>query len=298
MATSRKVSMLFWADTKVVDDFTPEDKYFYLYLFTNPHTNSTGCYELSMRQMVAELGYSQDSIEKLIERFKTMHKVIDYCKETKEILVINWHKYNWSKSPKFTKGLEKEVEDIKCEHFKKYILATFDAFLNDTLCIPYVYCMDTVSIQYGYSMDTVSDKEKEKEKNQKKKNKENTPILNSNINNIYINNTVKNKDYIYKQKVIDNINKYNISDYLKEYIYNWINYKIERNNFRYKDIGLNTLIKTISENAEKHGDDAVAKVIQESISSGYQGIIFDKIKSKTARARDGDKDILQEWRDA
>ena len=32
MARYRNVSTSFWEDNKVVDDFTPEDKYIYLYL--------------------------------------------------------------------------------------------------------------------------------------------------------------------------------------------------------------------------------------------------------------------------
>ena len=38
MAIYRNVQLSFWTDNKVEDDFTPEDKYFYLYLLTNPQT--------------------------------------------------------------------------------------------------------------------------------------------------------------------------------------------------------------------------------------------------------------------
>ena len=31
MAIYRNVSLSFWEDIKIVDDFTPEDRYFYLY---------------------------------------------------------------------------------------------------------------------------------------------------------------------------------------------------------------------------------------------------------------------------
>ena len=34
MAIYRNVQTSFWTDPKVADDFTPEDKFFYLYLFT------------------------------------------------------------------------------------------------------------------------------------------------------------------------------------------------------------------------------------------------------------------------
>ena len=100
MATYRNIQLSFWTDAKVADEFTPEDKYFYLYLLTNPHTNICGCYELSIRQMSIETGYSQETITRLLERFALVHDVIRYSKANKELLVINWHKYNWTKSDK------------------------------------------------------------------------------------------------------------------------------------------------------------------------------------------------------
>ena len=99
MAIYRSVNMSFWTDTKVVDTFTPEDKYFMLYCLTNSHTNILGCYEISVKQMANETGYSQDSVNNLLERFSKVHKIIEYDFKTKEILIRNWYKYNWSKSP-------------------------------------------------------------------------------------------------------------------------------------------------------------------------------------------------------
>ena len=141
MAFYRTVSMSFWTDSKVVDDFTPEDKYFYLYLFTNPHTNLCGCYEISIKQAVNETGYNRDTIESLINRFETFHKVIVYSRETKEILLLNWHKYNWTKSEKYNKALESEISKVKEERFREYLLGVLR--VEDTVSIPYRYPMDT-----------------------------------------------------------------------------------------------------------------------------------------------------------
>ena len=49
MAKGRLISTNFWMDGKVEDDFTPEDKYAYLWCLTNPHTNLCGCYEVSIK---------------------------------------------------------------------------------------------------------------------------------------------------------------------------------------------------------------------------------------------------------
>ena len=96
MALYRTVNLSFWTDPKVDDDFTPEDKYFYLYLLTNPHTNLVGCYEVSMKQMCRETGYNEDTVLRLLGRMSEQHDVIRFSQETKEVLILNWHKYNWT----------------------------------------------------------------------------------------------------------------------------------------------------------------------------------------------------------
>lgn len=148
MAMYRNVMMGFWTDRKVADEFTPEDRYFYLYLFTNPHTNLCGCYEISMKQTIAETGYSRESIENLIKRFETVHDVIRYSSETGEVLVLNWHKYNWTTSDKFRKPLLEQIQSVKCQEFKKYLMSVFESKKN-TVSIPYSYGSDTT--------DTVTD---------------------------------------------------------------------------------------------------------------------------------------------
>lgn len=135
MSGYRNISVSFWTDSKVDDDFTPEDKYFYLYLLTNPHTNLCGCYEISLKQMERETGYNTDTVNRLIRRMQETHGVIRYCSETKEVLILNWYKYNWAKSPKVRTAVISVASHLKHEPFKKYII-------------------DMVSIRYRYDMDT------------------------------------------------------------------------------------------------------------------------------------------------
>lgn len=148
MAIYRTVSMSFWTDNKVADDFTPEDRYFYLYLFTNPHTNLCGCYEISIKQISNETGYSKDSVENLINRFENVHKVLKFSKEHKEVLLINWNKYNWTSSDKFKKPLSKEITNIKCSEFKEFLEQVYvERYGIDTSCIDTsVTVTDTVYI--------------------------------------------------------------------------------------------------------------------------------------------------------
>lgn len=126
MAIYRSVQMTFWTDAKVVDNFTPEDRYFYLYLLTNPHTNLCGCYEISFKQISDETGYTKEVVERLLERMENVHNVIRYSRITKELLMINWGKFNWTKSNDFQKCLKKEIASVKCQEFQDYLFDLAD----------------------------------------------------------------------------------------------------------------------------------------------------------------------------
>jgi hypothetical protein len=140
MALSRNIQLSFWTDAKVIDDFTPEDRYFFLYLMTNPHTNLCGCYEISKKQMSDETGYTKEVIEKLINRMANMHQVVKYSNDTKEMIILNWSKYNWTESSKLRIALEREIEMVKDAEFKRYLSELLNG--NDTVSIPYAYTMD------------------------------------------------------------------------------------------------------------------------------------------------------------
>lgn len=159
MAIYRNVHLKFWTDNKVTDDFTPEDKYFYLYLLTNPHTNLCGCWEYSLKQMSDETGYNKDTIERLIHRFESVHNVIKYSKDTKEILLLNWSKYNWTKSPKLEAAVKSEISKIKSKQFIEILEA--ELYGSNTVSDEDIYpsnTTDTDSIT-----DTISESEKKKE---------------------------------------------------------------------------------------------------------------------------------------
>ena len=141
MAIYRSIQMTFWTDSKVVDNFTPEDRYFYLYLLTNPHTNLCGCYEISNKQMSDETGYTKEVIERLVDRMEKIHDVIRFSKDTKEVLILNWSKFNWTSSEKFRKPLEKEIGSVKNPDFKRFLEDMFNG--ADTVSIPYPYGSDT-----------------------------------------------------------------------------------------------------------------------------------------------------------
>ena len=153
MAIFRSINMTFWTDTKVVDNYTPEDRYFMMYALTNPYTNIIGCYEISIKQIANDLGYKEDIINNLISRFKNIHKNIDYDYETKELLVLNWCKYNWSASPKLDSSLYNSIEKVKSNLFHDKLAKIYN---NRETVIEKVKENDMVSIPYRYGIDTTN----------------------------------------------------------------------------------------------------------------------------------------------
>ena len=131
----------------MTDDFTPEDRYFYLYLLTNPHTNLCGCYEISIKQMANEMGYDAKKVGKLIERFSFTHNLIRYSQSGRELLIFHWSKYNWTSSEKFRKPLLQEIQNVKTDDFREYLLKLFDGENVK-------YGIDTVSGKEEYGINT------------------------------------------------------------------------------------------------------------------------------------------------
>lgn len=80
-----------------------------------------------------------------------------------------------------------------------------------------------------------------------------------------------------KQMIERVLKEYNLSDYILESINDWIEYKKERR-FIYKEKGFKSLLKQITDNVRKYGEEAVRNVILDSMANGYQGIIFDKLR--------------------
>ena len=166
MGTFYTVDAEFWTDPDVVDNLTPEDKYFYLYLLTNPHGNCSGCFQISMKQIADELGYSRETVERLIERFVSIHKMIDYDAENKEILIHKWGKRHWTKSDKYISAVKKKIDAIKTKRFREYLSILQDAFVNsdDMVWIGYQYPNDSLICPISYNPLPITDNDIDNEK--------------------------------------------------------------------------------------------------------------------------------------
>lgn len=70
---------------------------------------------------------------------------------------------------------------------------------------------------------------------------------------------------------------YILSEELQGKMAEWLTYKMERKE-SYKETGLKSLLRQVEKHAMQYGDYAVCELIDKCMSSGWKGIIFDKLK--------------------
>jgi hypothetical protein len=109
MALFRKVHTSFW-DDPFVEKLTPDEKFFYLFIMTNPRSTECGVYELTKKKMKDWTGYNYETIDTLLKRFIS-HKKLIYNEPTSEIAIIN--------KPNYINQLGKPVRDCLISELKK-----------------------------------------------------------------------------------------------------------------------------------------------------------------------------------
>lgn len=135
MGIKRIVDTSFWTDGKV-DDFSPEDKYFMLYLLTNPFTKQLGIYEISIKQAAFQMGYSVDAFNVLLDRFENKYKIIRFSRETNEIAIINFLRHSVMKGGKPVEDcIKKEMTLVKNKELIDFVFSRLHGRegLNETV---------------------------------------------------------------------------------------------------------------------------------------------------------------------
>jgi hypothetical protein len=117
----RMIDTDMWLDSQIVDDFTKDDIHLWLYILTSPRTTICGVLKNSKTIMSIESKMRKEELEDSLYNLEYKHKVIKYNEENDEILILKWHKHNWTKSSTLIKCLKEQVEKIKTEEFKAYV---------------------------------------------------------------------------------------------------------------------------------------------------------------------------------
>ncbi|WP_223820954.1 DnaD domain protein [Bacillus sp. S3] len=206
MAKYRMVRTDFWKNPVILEEMTPEDKYFYVYLLTNPQTTQIGIYKITKKQMAFDLGYSIESVHSLMERFSLHHKLIRYNPETRELAIKNWGKENLQKGGKPVMDCIfselKEVEDHSLIQYvsesivKEEIRSLYQSFCEqEGLCcgndvrdqeVNHTYQTECEETDDTFlSRDTIrGQKEKQKEKEKQKQQQKALPSNRERLPNI------------------------------------------------------------------------------------------------------------------
>jgi hypothetical protein len=133
MSKQRYINTKFWSDTYVVE-LNPLDRYLFLYLLTNEHTNIAGIYELPLIRMAQESGIDKEMLPKMLKRLSDKVKHIDGW-----VIIKNFQKHQQD-SEKIKIGIENKMNEIPTkitDFYKKWLEE------NNMVFIPY----DRVSIE-------------------------------------------------------------------------------------------------------------------------------------------------------
>ena len=124
MAKYRYINTKFWSDNFIVN-LDPLDRYIFLYLLTNEHTNISGIYELPLKVMAAETGLEPEMLKVILSR---LEQKIDYYEGW--VILKNFLKHQNTKSATTLKGI---VENLKVlpQNLMGHIRGM------DTPCIPH-----------------------------------------------------------------------------------------------------------------------------------------------------------------
>ena len=109
--TFTTISRGFWQDGDVMS-WTPELKFFFIYLCTNPRATWIGIYEAPLKLMEVETGYNWETVLKLIKELERQGKIV-YSETTREIAVCNWLKYHKPDNGNVIKAMRSTKDKVK-----------------------------------------------------------------------------------------------------------------------------------------------------------------------------------------
>jgi len=146
----RKIVTEFWTDS-TVEELSSDAKLVLLYLLTAPMGTIHGCYEVTVRRISKDTDLSNDAVASALGEICDTN-IAEYSHETNEVMLLNWQRYNWTKSKSLIKPICEGVETVKDTGFKAQLKRVFEDWFE----IPYEYGLDTVSTPCKDNPDTHS----------------------------------------------------------------------------------------------------------------------------------------------
>jgi hypothetical protein len=107
MGKNQIINTKFWDDSYIIE-LDPIEKLLFLYFLTNPLTNLSGIYEISLKRTAFDTGIDRDMIKKILERFsqdEKMHYIDGW------IIIVHFLRYQ-TLNPNILKGIKKAFMEL------------------------------------------------------------------------------------------------------------------------------------------------------------------------------------------
>lgn len=125
MAKQRIINTKFWSDAYIIE-LDIIERYLYLYLLTNEHTNISGVYEIPLRRMSQETGIEMEMLDKILQRFERDKKVY-YFKSW--VMIKNFSKHQSNKSQTVQAAIRLNLFQLP-ENIRNHFCETDQDFKN------------------------------------------------------------------------------------------------------------------------------------------------------------------------
>jgi len=122
MAKQRYINTKFWSDGYIVK-LDIIERYLFLYLLTNEHTNIAGIYEVPLEVIARETGIDKEMIEKMLTRYAGKIYYVDGWVYVK----------NFAKHQAINESVKKGIEAAKKDIPSKVLQKITDLSKEDTL---------------------------------------------------------------------------------------------------------------------------------------------------------------------
>ena len=118
-------------------ELDPSERYLYMYLLTNPQTNISGIYQITLDRIAFDTGYDERTLTPMFERFRKAGKAAFIQDEW--IILPSWPKHQkWDIKPTIKKGIE------------SVLASTPKDILSYAKDIGYTYPIDSLLVGYTY----------------------------------------------------------------------------------------------------------------------------------------------------
>lgn len=184
----RVIDTSFWLDNKV-QNFSAEDKYFMLFLLSNLYTTQLGIYFFPVKRVAIDMGYSEETVKVLLERFEKKYQIIEYSNDTDEVMIKNYLRYSIMKGGKPVMDcLVKEESQVKNTQLLVHLYNHLSKYMNDS----------SFNLTVKEYLNHIKEKYISKDKDNEKENDND----NDNENERIVENTFRIDDYFMLKDII------------------------------------------------------------------------------------------------